>query len=164
MKHATLARGGTRPPARCAYGDPSLCLFPGDRSRESCGTWQLPQTIDYLLSSLSVGLANQRINRKAWSGFGRRWCLLGHLGTSWHLLGSYWEALGKLFGSSWRPLGCLLAASWGSLGAVFGRSWYLLSGVWMASGPLGWKSDSGSHGSAIFGAPRWPPWQKNGRG
>ena len=28
-----------------AYGDPSLCLFPGDRSRESCGTWQLPQTI-----------------------------------------------------------------------------------------------------------------------
>ena len=26
-----------------AYGDPSLCLFPGDRSRESCGTWQLPQ-------------------------------------------------------------------------------------------------------------------------
>ena len=30
--------------ARHAYGDPSLCLFPGDRSRESCGTWQLPQT------------------------------------------------------------------------------------------------------------------------
>ena len=30
---------------RCAYGDPSLCLFPGDRSRESCGTWQLPQTM-----------------------------------------------------------------------------------------------------------------------
>ena len=28
---------------RCAYGDPSLCLFPGDRSRESGGTWQLPQ-------------------------------------------------------------------------------------------------------------------------
>ena len=26
-----------------AYGDPSLCLFPGDRSRESGGTWQLPQ-------------------------------------------------------------------------------------------------------------------------
>ena len=22
-----------------AYGDPSLCLFPGDRSRESCGTY-----------------------------------------------------------------------------------------------------------------------------
>ena len=26
-----------------AYGDPSLCLFPGHRSRESCGTLQLPQ-------------------------------------------------------------------------------------------------------------------------
>ena len=34
------ARGGVK----CAYGDPTLCLFPGDRSRESCGTWQLPQT------------------------------------------------------------------------------------------------------------------------
>ena len=31
--------------ARSAYNDPSLCLFPGDRSRESCGTWQLPQII-----------------------------------------------------------------------------------------------------------------------
>ena len=27
----------TRGHVRCAYGDPSLCLFPGDRSRESCG-------------------------------------------------------------------------------------------------------------------------------
>ena len=27
------------------YGDPSLCLFLGHRSRESCGTWQLPQII-----------------------------------------------------------------------------------------------------------------------
>ena len=31
--------------AQSAYNDPSLCLFPGDRSRESCGTWQLPQTM-----------------------------------------------------------------------------------------------------------------------
>ena len=38
----------TRGHVRCAYGDPSLCLFPGDRSRESCGTWQLLQiTVSY---------------------------------------------------------------------------------------------------------------------
>ena len=30
--------------ALCAYSDPSNSLFPGDRSRESCGTLQLPQT------------------------------------------------------------------------------------------------------------------------
>ena len=33
----------TRGHVSSAYGDPSLCLFPGDRSRESCGTLQLPQ-------------------------------------------------------------------------------------------------------------------------
>ena len=31
-------RGGTGGHVNLAYGDPSLCLFPGDRSRESCGT------------------------------------------------------------------------------------------------------------------------------
>ena len=35
-----FSRGGALP----AYKDPTLCLFPGDRSRESGGTWQLPQT------------------------------------------------------------------------------------------------------------------------
>ena len=39
------ARGGVRGGVISAYNDPSLCLFPGDRSRESCGTWQLPQMI-----------------------------------------------------------------------------------------------------------------------
>ena len=38
----------TRGGVSCAYGDPSLGLFPGDRSRESCGTWQLPQIIFFL--------------------------------------------------------------------------------------------------------------------
>ena len=28
----------------CAYDDPIYSIFPDDRSRESCGTWQLPQT------------------------------------------------------------------------------------------------------------------------
>ena len=32
------ARGGVI----SAYNDPSLCLFPGDRSRESCGTLATP--------------------------------------------------------------------------------------------------------------------------
>ena len=39
-------RPRTRVDVRYAYGDPSLCLFPGDRSRESCGTLQLPQISD----------------------------------------------------------------------------------------------------------------------
>ena len=30
-----------------AYNDPTYCLFPGDQSRESCGTWQLPQMSPY---------------------------------------------------------------------------------------------------------------------
>ena len=37
-------RARTSGPVSSAYGHPSLCLFPGDRSRESCGTLQLPQT------------------------------------------------------------------------------------------------------------------------
>ena len=37
--------------ARSAYNDPSLCLFPGDRSRESCGTWQLPQIILFCVNN-----------------------------------------------------------------------------------------------------------------
>ena len=36
-------RDRTTVDALCPYGDHSLCLFPCDRSRESCGTWQLPQ-------------------------------------------------------------------------------------------------------------------------
>ena len=32
----------TRGGVSSAYGDPSLCLFPGDRSRESCGTLATP--------------------------------------------------------------------------------------------------------------------------
>ena len=39
-----------------AYGDPSLCLFPGHRSRESSGTWQLPQTS---LGSEILGLGSE---------------------------------------------------------------------------------------------------------
>ena len=34
-----VAPGG----ARCAYGGPSNSIFAGGQSRESCGTWQLPQ-------------------------------------------------------------------------------------------------------------------------
>ena len=37
--------GGTRGGARRAADDPTYCLFAGDRSRESCGTWQLPQNM-----------------------------------------------------------------------------------------------------------------------
>ena len=41
-----LASEARQPPpgvdVNLAYGDPSLCLFPGDRSRESCGTLATP--------------------------------------------------------------------------------------------------------------------------
>ena len=37
-------RGWGRVSAREGATDPTYSLFPGDRSRESCGTWQLPQT------------------------------------------------------------------------------------------------------------------------
>ena len=43
MLASETRRDRTRGRALSAYNDPSLCLFPGDRSRESCGTWQLPQ-------------------------------------------------------------------------------------------------------------------------
>ena len=39
--------GGTRGDARSVADDPTYCLFAGDRSRESCGTWQLPQIIGF---------------------------------------------------------------------------------------------------------------------
>ena len=39
--HAGCTRGG----ARSVADDPTYCLFAGERSRESCGTWQLPQNI-----------------------------------------------------------------------------------------------------------------------
>ena len=45
MLASEARRDRTRVHVNLAYGDPSLCLFPGDRSRESCGTWQLPQII-----------------------------------------------------------------------------------------------------------------------
>ena len=45
MLASEARRDRTRVDAQSAYNDPSLCLFPGDRSRESCGTWQLPQII-----------------------------------------------------------------------------------------------------------------------
>ena len=80
----------------------------------------------YLLISLSVGLANERINRKAWSGFGRLGCLLGPLRTSW-------EALEALLGLSWG----LLRGSWEHLGSLLGRSWGLLEGSGGRLGPLG---------------------------
>ena len=44
MLASEARRSRTSGHVNLAYGDPSLCLFPGDRSRESCGTWQLPQT------------------------------------------------------------------------------------------------------------------------
>ena len=47
------ARGCARVRALSACNDPSLCLFPGDRSRESCGTWQLPQIIIILTKHAS---------------------------------------------------------------------------------------------------------------
>ena len=34
-------------PDSSVVDDPSNSLFPGDRSRESCGTWQLPQTMTH---------------------------------------------------------------------------------------------------------------------
>ena len=37
MLASEARRSRTRGPARSAYNEPSLCLFPGDRSRESCG-------------------------------------------------------------------------------------------------------------------------------
>ena len=43
--------------------------------------------IDYKHISLSIGLANQRINRTARSGFGRLGCLLGYVGMVLELLG-----------------------------------------------------------------------------
>ena len=43
MLASVTRRTFTTGPAFCAYSDPSYSLFPGDRSRESCGTWQLPQ-------------------------------------------------------------------------------------------------------------------------
>ena len=84
--------------------------------------------IDYKHISLSTGLANQRINRTAWSGFcrlGCLGCLLGYVGKVLELLGGLLAPLG----ASWRPLGTLLArlgASWWPLWGhlvLFGASW-----------------------------------------
>ena len=81
--------------------------------------------IDYKHISLSIGLANQRINRTAWSGFGRLGCLLGYVGRVLGLLGGLLAPLE----ASRRPLGTLLArlgASWWPLGChlvLFGDSW-----------------------------------------
>ena len=75
--------------------------------------------------SLSIGLANQRINRTAWSGFGRLGCLLGYVGRVLGLLGGLLAPLE----ASRQPLGTLLArlgASWWPLGGhlvLFGDSW-----------------------------------------
>ena len=44
MLASEARRSGTSVPALGAYNDPYYSLFPGDRSGESCGTLQLPQT------------------------------------------------------------------------------------------------------------------------
>jgi len=66
----------------------------------------------YLLLSFSIDLADQRVNRKAWSGFGRLGCLLGALGTSWDALRVALRALGRLLEGSWGDF----RISWGLLG------------------------------------------------
>ena len=87
--------------------------------RWTCGPAKPSLLIGYLVVSLSVDLADQRIYRKALSGFVPSGCLL-------RFLGAFLGSLGGSLGRAWVALG----ASWEGLGGLLERSGDLLEGSW----------------------------------
>ena len=84
-------RGGARGHVSSAYGDPTLCLFPGDRWRESCGRVNNSLKQGEFLLTRPQGPGRVGVMREAFL----QALLPGALGTRAAVLSCQQRALGK---------------------------------------------------------------------